>query len=215
MIEEKNNIIFFIKVLAFYYLQCYNIFVFNKTKGDSCMKKLLTVTLLVVLMLTIATTTMAATESELLAYVSKTFTIAGEEVSISASDKVKVERYLNEYEVTEEQADQVVAKIDEVVAIMNEAGVSDLTKLSQEDKQRVIAIANEAASILGLELKYDASTKEISVYKEGKLIETTTLASSTTLAQTGSTNYAYIVVPAVAIIAIAIAVIAKKAKVNA
>lgn len=179
------------------------------------MKKLLTATLLVVLMLTIATSAMAATESELLAYVSKSFTIAGETVQISSSDKVKVERYLNENEVTAEQADKVIAKVDEAVALMNKAGVSDVTKLSKADKEKLMNIANEAASVLGLTLSYDASTGVVSVYKDGKNIESTSFESRTTLAQTGSMDYAYVVVPAVAIIAIAMVVVAKRAKANA
>lgn len=179
------------------------------------MKRLVIATLIVAVLIGIlAGTVNAATESELLNYLSKDFTVAGETISISESDKVKVERYLNENEVTEEQADNIIAKVDEVIAIMNEAGESDITKLSREDKDKIISIANGVADELGLTLSYDASSKTLSVYKNGKLVEASSLTSGDKLVQTGATHYEYIAIPAVALIAIAI-VVAKRAKANA
>ena len=59
------------------------------------MKKLATITLLVVMLVAfLAGTVNAATESELLEYLSKDFTVGGETVSISESDKVKIERLM-------------------------------------------------------------------------------------------------------------------------
>ena len=176
------------------------------------MKKLLTIALLVVLVFAVVTNVNAATKGELSAYLTKTHTVAGESVSISDADKVKIERYLSENEVTEEQADKVIAKVDEAIAVMNAAGESDVTKLSKADKDKLVKIANEAASVLGLTISYDASTKTVSIYKDGKLLESVSLTSNTKLVQTGSSNIAYIAVPVVAIIAVAMVAAYKKAK---
>ncbi len=179
------------------------------------MKRLAVVTLLVVMLMgALVGTVNAATESELLDYLSKEFTVAGEKVSISEADKVKIERYLNDNEVTAEQADSIIAKVDEVIAIMDEAGETDLTKLSQADKNKIISIANSAAEELGLTLSYDASSKTLSVYKDGKLIESSSIVSNDELVQTGSANYVYVAILAVAVIAIA-AVVVKRARANA
>ena len=179
------------------------------------MKKLATVTLLIVMLVAfLAGTVNAATESELLDYLSKEFTIGGETISISASDKVKIERYLNENEVTAEQADSIIAKVDEAIAVLEAAGETDLTKLSQEDKSKLVDIANSAASVLGLSVSYDASSKTISVYKDGELIESTSISAGDELVQTGSTNYVYVAILAVVVIAIA-AVVVKKVRANA
>ena len=179
------------------------------------MKKLATVTLLIVMLVgLLAGTVNAATESELLDYLSQEFTVGGETISISESDKVKIERYLNENEVTAEQADSIIAKVDEAIAVLEAAGETDLTKLSQSDKDRLVSIANSAASVLGLSISYDASSKTISVYKDGTLIESTSITSGDELVQTGSSNYVYIAIIAVAVIAIA-AVIVKRVRANA
>lgn len=179
------------------------------------MKKLATVTLLIVMLVAfLAGTVNAATESELLEYLSQEFTVGGETISISESDKVKIERYLNENEVTEEQADYVIAKVDEAVSILQSAGETDLTKLSREDKDSLISIANDAASELGLSVSYDASSKTISIYKDGSLIESVSIYSGSELVQTGSTNYVFYAILAVAVIALATAGV-KRVKANA
>lgn len=179
------------------------------------MKKLATITLLIVMLVGVfAGTVNAATESELLDYLSQEFTVGGETISISASDKVKIERYLNENEVTAEQADSIIAKVDEAIAVLREAGETDLTKLSRADKDRLMSIANDAASVLGLSISYDASTKTISIYKDGKLIESTSITSGDELVQTGSTGYVYVAILAVAIIAV-VAVVTKRVRANA
>ena len=179
------------------------------------MKKLATVTLLIVMLIGIlAGTANAATESELLHYLSKESTVGGETIRIRASDKRKIERYLNENEVTAEQADSIIAKVDEAIAVLEAAGETDLTKLSQEDKSKLVDIANSAASVLGLSVSYDASTKTISIYKDGELIESTSISAGDELVQTGSTNYVYVAILAVAVIAIA-AVVVKKVRANA
>ena len=97
---------------------------------------------------------------------------------------------------------------------MDAAGETDITKLSQADKNKIIDIANSAASELGLSLSYDASTKTLSVYKDGKLIESSSIASNNELTQTGSANYVYVAILAVAVIAIA-AVVVKRVRANA
>ena len=179
------------------------------------MKKLGTITLLIVMLIGIlAGTVNATTESELLEYLSKDFTVGGETISISESDKVKIERYLNENEVTAEQADSIIAKADEAVAVLQSAGETDITKLSREDKDKLIGIANSAASELGLSISYDASSKTLSVYKDGQLIESTSIKSGSELVQTGSANYVLYAIIAVAVIAIA-AVAVKKVRANA
>ena len=109
---------------------------------------------------------------------------------------------------------QVITGIWLLFVGISRLGETDLTKLSQEDKSKLVDIANSAASVLGLSVSYDASSKTLSVYKDGELIESTTITSSEELVQTGMTNYVYIAILAVVVIAIA-AVVIKRARANA
>ena len=182
------------------------------------MKKLLSIALLIALIFGMATTVKAATPSEdLYAYVSKTFTIAGQEVKLLGNaELVKVERYLTENSITTEQYNTVKTQIDNVVAVMNKAGVTDVTKLTGANEEAVKGYVNVAASALNLTVTYNAKDDSVEIYNaEGKLVDVTSTTSVTKLAQTGATHYEYVAVPVVAIIAVAIVTIYKKVTANA
>ena len=170
------------------------------------MKKTLTIVALMVIvtMLTISgvnAVTSATLADELYAKLSA--------YGATAADKVKVERYLADNAVTDAQANEILAKADEVVALMQSEGVTDVTKLSAEAKNQVKAIAQSAASQINLTLTF--SKGKVEVYNaEGKLIETVTVSNTGKLAYTGNNVNTIVVVSSVAIIALAVAVVAKK-----
>ena len=183
----------------------------NKTKGENNMKKLLTISILVALVLILACTMVkATTESELEAYSKQTHTIAGKTVKLEADKVVKVERYLSTHDVTDEQATAVKAKIDEAKALLNKAGVADYTKMSRANKQELLKIGQEAAKALGLTMTYNASERRVEIYEGTKMLDSQPI-SEDILVQTGSNNIVYVVLATVAIIAVAgVAVISVK-----
>ena len=162
------------------------------------------------------TVSKAATNQELIAYATKSFDVNGASVALKAADKLKVKRYLEQNPVSETEADQIIGKIDEGVALLRAAGVTDPTKLSSSKKQELLSLGQQAVKIAGAELTYDAKSDAISIYKDGVLVDQAT--TSDALVQTGSDNYSYIVyaIAGVAVIAIAgFVVYTKKSKVNA
>lgn len=169
------------------------------------MKKLVTVSLLcVMLVMAFATVVSAATSADL---ASKLYE-KGAKLGMTAADKVKIERYLSENPVTDAEADAVLAKADEAVAVMNNAGVTDYSKLTAAQKEEVKTIAKSAAEIVDVKLVF--KTGAIEIYnKDGKLIETAT-NNNGKLAYTGNNVNVVLVVSIIAIIALAISVVAKK-----
>ena len=130
----------------------------------------------------------------------------------TSADKVKMERFFADNPITDEQADQIIAKAEEAVAVMQSAGVTSVKDLTVDQKNQLKSIANEAASIVGVSLVFKAGTVEI--YKDGKLVETLT-SNTGTLAYTGNTMNIVLVVSSIAIIALGTAVIARKRLANA
>ena len=180
------------------------------------MKKVLKITLIfAILLFCNITVANAATNEELIAYATKSFDVNGKSVSLTAADKRKVERYLQQYPVTAAEADQIIAKIDAGVAILRTENVTDPTKLPAEKKQQLLSLGQQAASIAGAELTYDANSDAISLYRNGVLVDQST--TSDALVQTGKDNsYIVYVLAGVAVIAIAgFVVYTKKGKVNA
>ena len=179
------------------------------------MKKVLKVFILVAFIAILSTTVVnASAGDDLLAELSKTHTIGGKEVTITAADKVRVERYLAEHEITEAQKDTVLAKFYAIIDIMNAEGVSDVAKISETKKKEAIKLAEEAAAALNLKLVADTVSNTIKVYDlNGKLIESAKVENGK-LVYTGNDSNIYVVVSVVALIAVATVVIARK-KVNA
>ena len=74
----------------------------------------------------------AATTNEL---INEVYSI-GSKYGLTNSDKVKIERYLRDNPVTEAEADKLIEKAKEIDSIMQKAGTTDITKLSEEDKSK-------------------------------------------------------------------------------
>lgn len=176
------------------------------------MKKTLTVAVLFVMLVSLLVTGVnAVSTSEL---VEKLYEM-GQPYGITSADKVKLERFLSENPVSDSDANAILAKAEEAVAIMEEAGVTDVKQLTTEQKNQIKSLANDAASILGVTLVFKAGNLE--VYKDGKLVEALSY-SNDKLAYTGNTVNMVLVVSSVAVIAlVATYVVARKrlATVNA
>ena len=166
------------------------------------MKKIVSsiVMLAIVLTMFLGTSVNAATTNEL---VDKIYSM-GQPYGLTSSDKVRLERFLADNPVTEAEADTLIAKAEEAVAVMENAGATSVSELTREQKNELQGIAKEAASIVGVNLVFKAGTVE--VYKDGKLIESIS-NNYGKLAYTGNNISTVAVVSLVAIFALAIGLV--------
>ena len=166
------------------------------------MKKIVSsiVMLAIVLTMFLGTSVNAATTNEL---VDKIYSM-GQPYGLTSSDKVRLERFLADNPVTEAEADTLIAKAEEAVAVMENAGATSVSELTREQKNELQGIAKEAASIVGVNLVFKAGTVEI--YKDGKLIESIS-NNYGKLAYTGNNISTVAVVSLVAIFALAIGLV--------
>ena len=132
----------------------------------------------------------------------------GKKYGMTSADKVKVERYLSENTVTDEQANAIVAKADEAIAIMEAAGTTDYSKLTDAQKDQVKSIANSAADIIDVKLVFKKNTVEI-YNNAGKLIETIG-NNNGKLTYTGNNVNVVLTTSVIAVIALAITVATKR-----
>lgn len=170
-------------------------------------KTLLTAVLFVIVTLFAATMVNAATGAELpdLIY-SK-----GAKYGVTESHKVKMERYIASYPVTDEQANQVMAKVDEVIKVFENAGKTDIAKLSSADLKKVQNLATEAAAIVDVKVVWKGLTADI--MKNGKVVDV--LDFSGNLSYTGNESNGALVVSSVAVVALAAGFILRKKFANA
>ena len=197
------------------------------------MKKLLTISILFVMVLAMCTSIVSATTKAELP--DQLFAI-GSKYGATAAHKIKIERYIADNDLTDAQATAIVAKANEISAIMDAANITDPRKLSAEDKAKVKSIANEAASIAGVSLVFKSN--DVEIFKNGKKLDSVnsplsgsasstsngSSTSSTTsskatsgkkLVYTGSNSYVAIAAGTTAVVALATIVIIKKKVVNA
>lgn len=170
-------------------------------------KTLLTAVLFVLLTLFAATMVNAATGAELpdLIYAK------GAKYGVTESHKVKMERYIANHPVTDEQANQVMAKVDEVVKVFENAGVTNIAKLSSADLKKVQNLATEAASIVDVKIVWKGTT--VDIMNAGTVEDV--LDFSGTLPYTGNEVNGALVVSSVAVVALAAGFILRKKFANA
>lgn len=176
------------------------------------MKKTLKIMIVAVLLMVIATTVNAYTNDELITYLTSSKTVAGKTVTLTADEKGAVKKYLEANPLSDEDAAAVKAKAEAAIAVMDEANTTDVTKLSDADKEKLLTLVNSAADIAGVTVKVDTAKKSVTVSdKAGKVIFAEKYTTRSTLTYTGA-NYAMYIVPVVAIIAVAMVVVIKRNK---
>lgn len=95
-------------------------------------------------------------------------------VDLGGNETYLPEQYVNQTEnyfleddvdLTEEEADEVIEKIGAVKDYLENAGVESFVGLSDDQIDKVVALSNEAAGVVGLKLSYDKTTREVTVIK--------------------------------------------------
>ena len=169
------------------------------------MKKILTIgILLIIALMAFAGIVNAATTDTL----AEELYAKGQKYGMTTADKVKIERYLSENPVTEDQANALIAKADEAVAIMERAGTTNYDKLTTAQKNELKSIATSAAEIIDVKLVFKKGSVEI-YDNTGKLIETVG-QNNGKLAYTGNNVNVVLTTSVIAIIALAITVVTKR-----
>ena len=172
------------------------------------MKKVLIATILFVMVAVFATTMVnAATGAELPNLIYE----KGSKYGVTEGHKVKMERYLAKHPATDAQADAVMAKVDEVAAVYEKAGVTNMAKLSAADLKKVQDLATEAAAILNVKIAWDGA--KVTIYYEGRVEDV--IEFSNKLPYTGNDTNIALVVSSVAVVALAAGFIARRKLANA
>lgn len=78
--------------------------------------------------------------------------------------------FTSETDITEEQATQIIAKIDAVKAYLESTNVTKFSELSNEQIDKVVALSNEASGIVGVKLSFDKATRVVTATKDGKVV---------------------------------------------
>ena len=177
------------------------------------MKKFLQLVSIFVVALCFTVNVNAATKQDLINYASKSFNVAGKSVS-SPELAAIAKNYLADNDISADKADQIMAKGDQIIAILNAAGTTDISKLSKSQKDQIRSLATDAATLAGATINYDTTSKRVTVKgSNGKVYGSVQIATPR-LAATGSDYTVYVAMSGLALV-IASSVVYRKLKGNA
>ena len=88
----------------------------------------------------------ATTESELKTKMEKGYVVNGTEIKPTAYQMSEIERYLNKYEVSDEDCTFIANKMDEIYEIAKANKAKSFTELSSANKSKIVAIVAEISS---------------------------------------------------------------------
>ena len=106
------------------------------------MKKLLSVVLVLVMFFAV-TTVKAMTEDELYDALTQTITVKGNKYAVDEATKNHARVYLNQFDVSSEDADYINVRINKAIDILKGAGTVDASKLSAGDKEDLKELVKE------------------------------------------------------------------------
>ncbi len=93
----------------------------------------------------------AMTEAELQAKLTKAYTINGVTYQADAAQKVQIERYLKENEISASEADFLASQVDEAVAVIAESGAKSISEIPAAYQEKLTAIANKVTDTTGIQ----------------------------------------------------------------
>lgn len=119
-----------------------------------------------------------AAEQKILDELHTTVSLNGVAKSIPASYINQAENYFNTVDITDEQATQVVAGIEDSKAYIESTGVAHMKDLSSDQIDTLVGKVNAALSPVSLTLQYTKSTGAVSIVDaSGNVVFSTTAAA--------------------------------------
>ena len=111
--------------------------------------------------------------TDLIDALNKTYQINGEDFALPIAIKTKAINYIKANDITKEQCDALMDILNKGIDFANEVGTTDISKLTAEQLKQGIAIVNEAASVLKMEVKVNSTLdKVVATEKDtGKIVE--------------------------------------------
>ena len=171
------------------------------------MKKALYVLALSMFLL-VGTNVSAMTKQDLKAKLTDTYTVGGKQVSAPANIVTEIERYLNKYDLSSKDCDYIAKKFDEALKVVQEAGATDFTSLSDSDKSKLVSIASDVSKNTSVKVTLTKGGK-LTIYESDGKTPFTIITDKDNGIQNTNNNYLVIVIASV-ISLLGVVVITKK-----
>lgn len=117
-------------------------------------------------------------EQKILDELNTTVTMNGVEKSLPVDYINQAENYFNTVEITEDEANQIVAGIEDAKSYLESTGASNFKSLSSEQIDTLVSMSQSTVAVVDLTLSYTKSTGAVSIVdNSGNTVFTATVSS--------------------------------------
>ncbi|MCI9273873.1 MAG: hypothetical protein HFE39_07950 [Clostridiales bacterium] len=145
-----------------------------------------------------------ADEKRVLDTIKAGVTVGGKNVTVPDNYLVQAENYLNTIDLTAEQADQVLAAVEEAKAYVLANNITSVDSMSNAQRQAILAYAQKAASVVGLKVTITGDKQVVITDATGKIVATFEAAIKVTGGQADFTNAIVIAVAVLGVLSAAV-----------
>ena len=129
--------------------------------------KTISVIVMMLMMISVSISVNAYTNDDVIKYISKAHTVNGRTVRLTKAQRQSLSQYLKNNPVTEDEANEIIAKLDLAKSKIDNSGATNLSQLSDSIKAEVVSLVKTAGSIAGLDVQLD-TVNEIVTIKDSK-----------------------------------------------
>lgn len=147
----------------------------------------------------------AMSKDELKTKLTASYTINGAVFKLDSAQVVQLERYLDSYELSSDDADYISKKVDEAIAVIDASDVKSIDALSKQDRSKLSKLVSDVSN--NTSVKASVSGGELVIYDPVTGKEFTRITKKAK--QTGTTDYILIVSGLVSLVGISTLVIKK------
>lgn len=153
------------------------------------MKRISAILLALVLVAATAVTAFAAginsAEQKVIDALNQPIAMSEGNMYIDASYINAMENYFNTIDMTDAEADAILAEVNSGKAFLESAGVANISDLTYAQKQTLLGYGQAAVGVLGLTMSFDTTTKQVTVFgTDGEALFT----AAPTLVKTAGTS---------------------------
>lgn len=127
------------------------------------LSKLISVIVLIFLVISMSVVAHAATNDDVISYVTMAHTINGRTFQLDKAQRQSLTQYLKENPVTNSEADEIITKLSEAKIKLEESGATNASQVSDSVRAEVVSLVKSAGEIAGLDVQVDIAKELVTI----------------------------------------------------
>ncbi len=127
------------------------------------LSKIISVIVLMIVMISMSAVVNAATNDDVISYVTMAHTINGRTFQLDKAQRQSLTQYLKENPVTNSEADEIIAKLNEAKIKLEQTGATNASQVSESVRAEVVSLVKSAGEIAGLDVQVDITKEFVTI----------------------------------------------------